>query len=88
MSRTNDETARIGAGGEDHCIWYGVCNVENTIKQYCPVNHTAKEFPQDKLDMFKANCPHLVRDHMKDGKLNLCCNPQMVSDGITDSSLA
>lgn len=69
------------SGGEDeeqHCVWYDVCSTDGSLSRYCPVNHTAKEYPTTGLSILKKNCPHLL-EHMKDGKLNLCCNPRMVS---------
>lgn len=71
------------ASEEGRCVWYDVCHEDTHFSQYCPVNHTAKLFPPNKYDVITENCPHLL-EHMKDGKLNLCCNPKMVSWGPTE----
>lgn len=59
---------------------YDVCNTDPKGHQYCPVNHAAKPYPLDSASLvtLKNHCPHLM-EHMRDGKLDLCCNPKMVS---------
>lgn len=66
------------AAEPDHCVWYGVCNTDGSLKRYCPVNHTAKAFPEQHLDVITENCGHLLEHRRPDGSLNLCCNQEMV----------
>uniref|UniRef100_A0A6P4E309 Niemann-Pick C1 protein-like n=1 Tax=Drosophila rhopaloa TaxID=1041015 RepID=A0A6P4E309_DRORH len=57
------------------CIWYGVCNT-NIYKhsQNCPYNGTAKEMPQDGLELLKRRCGFLLEN----SENKFCCDKQQV----------
>lgn len=78
LSSSSRNQNLLGDERPEQCVWYDICDEEGSFQRYCPVNHTAKEFPDNKLDALTKNCPHLL-EHKKDGKLNLCCNSEMVS---------
>ncbi|XP_016944927.3 NPC intracellular cholesterol transporter 1 isoform X2 [Drosophila suzukii] len=58
------------------CVWYGVCNT-NAIghSQNCPYNGTAKEMPEDGLEMLKERCGYLLDTNEN----KFCCDQNQVN---------
>ncbi|KAH8287955.1 hypothetical protein KR018_009760 [Drosophila ironensis] len=57
------------------CVWYGVCNT-NALghSQNCPYNGTAKDMPQDGLELLKERCGFLLQN----SEDKFCCDSKQV----------
>lgn len=60
-----------------HCVWYGVCNMKDELKQNCAYNGTAKPLTDATgLGILKQWCPHLISN---DKDVLTCCDTDQVS---------
>ncbi|KAI8043579.1 hypothetical protein M5D96_004911 [Drosophila gunungcola] len=57
------------------CVWYGVCNTNIfSHSQNCPYNGTAKEMPEDGLELLKRRCGFLLEN----SENKFCCDKKQV----------
>ncbi len=77
--------AVVLAQGDDegHCIWYGLCgyNPDLPIRRpdlYCAYDGPAIELPEDQYEFLNSTCPTYYDMLETDGKIELCCNGDMV----------